>query len=73
MSYKYFDSLKEESRSHYLKKLQAVQLNECPYRLPADVWLDDPTQWPDIEYPDVYDYLINTPGQLSNISFQKDI
>ena len=64
MSYEYRDTLKEESKSRYFKKLKVAELNECPYRLPAGVWLDDPTKWPDIQYPDIYDYLINTPGQL---------
>ena len=30
----------------------------CPYKLPADVWMDDPTQWPPLSYPDLYHYLI---------------
>ena len=32
------------------------------YRLPADTWKDNPTLWPELEYPEVYDYLINVPG-----------
>ena len=62
MSYEYFDELPGEAKSRYSKKLQAMKLSECPYRLPADVWVDNPTSWPEIEYPDVYVYLINTPG-----------
>ena len=62
MSYEYFDTLEDVARSRYMTKLQAVKLNECPYRLPADTWKDDPTKWPELDYPDVYDYLINTPG-----------
>lgn len=34
----------------------------CPYQLPGDAWVDDPTKWPSLEWPEVYDYLINTPG-----------
>ena len=34
----------------------------CPYKLPADVRMDDPTQWPPLSYPDLYLYLIKTPG-----------
>ena len=33
----------------------------CPYKLPADVWMDDPTQWPPLSYPHLYHYLIKTP------------
>ena len=28
------------------------------------MWADDPTQWPSLTYPDVYHYLIRTPGKL---------
>ena len=62
MSYKYFNTLNNESRTRYLKKLETVKPKECPYRLPADVWKDNPALWPELEYPEVYDYLINTPG-----------
>ena len=34
----------------------------CQCKLPADVWMDDPTQWPPLSYPDLYHYLIKTPG-----------
>ena len=34
----------------------------CPYKLPANVWMDDPTQWPPLSYSDLYYYLIKTPG-----------
>lgn len=64
MSYSYFDSLDGEARTRYQKLIKVAKLQECPYRLPADVWINDPTKWPEIEYPDVYDYLINTPGKM---------
>jgi len=63
MNVDYFSFLKDDARSRYLEKLDIVGLNECPYRLPADIWKEDPTNWPDIEYPDIYEYLINTPGK----------
>ena len=44
------------------KKLGTVKLKKCPYGLPADVWKDNPALWPELEYPEVYDYLINTSG-----------
>ena len=62
MSYEYFNTLNDDSRTRYLQKLETVKLKECPYRLPADVWKDNPALWPELEYPEVYDYLINTPG-----------
>lgn len=37
-------------------------MERCPYQLPADVWVDDPTKWPELEWPEVCSYLINSPG-----------
>eukprot|EP00795_Rhopilema_esculentum_P017045 gene17045-8556_t len=62
MAYEYITGLNAEARNQYLQKLEAINLRECQYRLPADAWLNNPTQWPNIEYPNIYDYLINTPG-----------
>ena len=42
--------------------MEIVRLKECPYRLPADVWKDDPALWPELEFPEVYDYLIDKLG-----------
>ena len=46
----------------YVAKLEAAELKECPYKLPADCWVDDQTEWPKVEWPDVYEDLINSPG-----------
>ena len=43
----------------------------CPYKLPADVWMDDPTQWPPLSYPDLYCYLIKTPALLYPLAINK--
>ena len=40
-------------------KLSLSGLEECPYRLAADLWEDDPTQWPSLEYGDLYNYLVD--------------
>ena len=59
----YLSSLKADSKPRYRQKLDLVGLKDCPYCLPADIWCDNPVQWPEIDYPDIYDYLINTPGK----------
>ena len=46
--------------------MEIVRLKECPYRLPADVWKDDPAPWPELEFPEVYDYLIDKLGVYTN-------
>ena len=62
MSYDYSDNLDAEAKMLYVAKLEAAELKECPYKLRADCWLDDPKKWPKVEWPDVYEYLINSPG-----------
>jgi hypothetical protein len=41
-------------------KLSVLGLDLCPYDLPADLKINDPTNW-----PDVYHYLTETPGELN--------
>ncbi len=50
------------SKSRYLLKLKNCGLKDCPYQLPVDSWLNDPTKWPTLECPEIQDYLINTPS-----------
>jgi hypothetical protein len=62
MSLDYIDNLEGLSRGRYDEKLRAAGLPHCPYRLPADKWVNDPSKWPDVTFPDVYFYLVFTPG-----------
>ena len=36
-----------------------------PYRLRSDAWIDDATLWPPLEFPNIYCYLIDTPGEFT--------
>ena len=76
MSRRYTDSLSGMAREHYIRKLQClysmVGENEekClesldPYKLPEDKWVDDVSKWPPLEYPDLYTYLIEQPGEFT--------
>ena len=58
MSYEYVDELSVESRKIYFEKLQVANLKECPYRLPESSWSSDLMEWPELHYPDLYEYLI---------------
>ena len=49
-----------ESKSRYSEKLKRVNLDLCPYQIPADSWKNYPTKWPALEYPDIYHYLVET-------------
>ncbi len=54
-------SLDGEAKQRYLDKLKLIELDVCPYMIPANSWVDDPTGWPSLEWPEVYDYLIRSP------------
>ncbi len=69
MAYEYFDKLTNEARRRYSDKLHIAGLVECPFRLPSDDFINDPTGWPNLEYADLYNYLIETPGKKINIFF----
>ena len=49
-----------EAKSCYSEKLKLVNLDLCPYQIPADFRENDPTKWPALEYPDIH--LAETPG-----------
>jgi len=36
-----------------------------PYRLRSDAWIDDATLWSPFESPNIYCYLIDTPGEFT--------
>ena len=33
--------------------------------IPEDEWIDDVSQWPSLEFGDIYTYLIDTPGTFT--------
>ena len=47
----------------YRKKLSALLVDTCPYKMPAGSWVDDQTKWPEIERPDVLYYLVVTESR----------
>ena len=54
------------AKARYQKKLLLlVGLCTCPYELPQQAWVDDVTQWPRVEFPDIVLYLIDTPGEFT--------
>ena len=63
MSFNYLENLPIHAQNRYKCKLKSVALDTCPYKLPSDSFVNDPTQWPEIQYPDIYHYLIDSPGK----------
>ena len=55
-------SLDVKAKQRYLRKLKVIEIDMCPYMIPADSWKNDPTSWPQLEWPEVYSYLVETPG-----------
>ena len=56
------NELDAEAKKRYKGRLEMIGMIKCPYMLPGDVWANNPTKWPALEYPEVYSYLIETPG-----------
>lgn len=48
----------------YESKLRAVGLHIDPYELPRNKWSGNIDTWQEIAYPDMYTYLISTPGNV---------
>ncbi len=59
----YITSLPIDDRKRYIEKIKELG-NVCPYSLPEEQWVNDPTQWPEVTYPDIFSYLIETPGNV---------
>ena len=51
-----------EAKTRYVENLKACGLPACPYHTLAHYWVNDHIQWPQLEWPEVHDYLINTLG-----------
>ncbi len=65
MAYDYIETLSGSASSRYQAKLALVGLEDCPYRIIGDHWKDQPTKWPDVQYGNIYAYLIKSPGIYS--------
>ena len=61
-----------EAKARYYKKLKDVDLDCCPHQIPFDTWKNDPTKWPDLEFPEIHVYLIETPGVFTRESMKKE-
>ena len=59
----YYQQLTETARKRYDEKLDMIGVLCDPYakKNPAP-WSTESTTWPEVEYPDVYNYLVSTPS-----------
>ena len=72
----YSDSLKGPEKERCERKLVSIWCHgrsskeKCievldPYNISVELWIDDVSRWPPIEFPHVYRYLIGTHGEFT--------
>ncbi len=64
MSYDYQETLTGEDVTRSKIKLSLVAMKECPFKIDGNCWQNDPYSWPNVTYPDIYHYLIESPGKF---------
>lgn len=62
----YYSSLPNPEKKRYEKKVELISKEKYsnsvdPYEI-SDDWIDDISLWPPVEYGDIHNYLIETPG-----------
>ncbi|MGH0182932.1 UNVERIFIED_CONTAM: hypothetical protein FKN15_011617 [Acipenser sinensis] len=58
--YNYLDSLSNVVKER-CSDVIGCNLKNCLYKLPDDAWVNDPTKWHEVQFPDIYIYLTETP------------
>ena len=70
----YFSSLKNADKRRYVQKLSTLydlpideeyRSERDPYESRKEEWHDDIALWPSLEFPSVYSYLVDTPGEFT--------
>ena len=51
-------------------KLKSVGLDSDPYDIPKNQWSTDIHMWPEINFGDIYMYLISSPGKHTHESLE---
>ena len=67
----YQSSLDYEAKKRYKEKLvlETEEL-EDPYALSEEAWSDNVTKWPNVEFGDIYNYLIDSKGHYTKESLK---
>ena len=79
MSANYMAQIVGADLARYKGKLNlcGAGLEDCPWhkhrpqsiQYPADLWRNDPQEWPAVEFGDIYIYLVQTPGLKNYYQF----
>ena len=54
--------MKDVDRHLFFDKVKSLGIDSCLYEIPKNDLVDDMKLWPPVKFPDVYCYLIGTPG-----------
>jgi len=65
MDVEYVNRLKDAEKHSYLAKVRSLGIDSCPYSIGKTEWVDDMKMWPPVTFPDVYGYLVDTPGDFT--------
>ena len=68
MESEYLKSLDYEARKMYFAKLTnggAAEKLPDTFGIAEDKWIDDTHKWPQLEFGDIYTYLIDTEGKFT--------
>jgi len=74
----YFQELDHVAQQLYKAKLQMCVCTKLdplpdPYVLPKELWTTNPSDWPDVQFGDIYNYLIFKTGMSTHCSKQHNI
>ena len=58
----YVNGLSTNDREFYFKKLTLTNGNRLPDPCSISEWVEDVSKWPQIQWPDIYTYLIEKPS-----------
>ena len=60
----YQQGLSSSQKELYRRKVELLRIPD-PYTIPQEKWKDDVASWPQVEFGQIYTYLIDTPGQFT--------
>ena len=49
----------------FFDKVKSLGIDNCLYEIPKNDLVDDMKLWPSVTFPDVYCYLVETPGDFT--------
>ena len=63
----YYRELDDEAKVRYREKLAILGHVDDPYIIARQSAASDWQQWPEVEYPDIFNYLLTTPSLYTQV------